>query len=253
MGRLRGSLLVTILFGIVIVVFTSRTFLKYQPPIPETSRSVDENQDRVTRVVSRNSQTTASNSESSLTESRVRRLQEVVRNQRAELARLRAATRSITPTARKTRKASSLLSKLPDLSLLTGNSDAEDKPTYEQLSTRLVDLREFAVELDAELTAAELVVEMQSAEIEELQTEVEETRERIATVADASEDLDSVVGRLLQESRDLEGVARQTLIRLGPPAAAMLLALEDQPAHVRAWITDVLTEIEIDQSGSDRP
>lgn len=253
MGRLRGSFLVTVLFGIVIVVFTSYTFLKYQPPIPDTSPSLDENTDSVTRAVSRNSQIADSGSESSLTESRVRRLQDVVRNQRAELARLRSATRSTNPKPRKTRKTSSLLSKLPDLTLLTGKGDAEDKPTYEQLSNRLVDLREFAVELEEELTAAELVVEMQSTEIEELQTEVEETRERIASIADASEDIDSVVGRLLEESRDLESVARQTLIRLGPPAAAMLLALEDQPPHVRSWITDLLTEIEIDQSDSDHP
>lgn len=257
MDRLRSSVLIAAAFVIVVAVLASRTFLTYRPPVPGTTVSLDD-----TSLTRTNFQTPAGNAprlgdSSSLTTQRLARLQDVIRSQRTELISLRSAMASADPPkpekppVDRASKKPGLLSRLPDLSLFLGEGDDGTKLSREELSERLTGLREVAVELEEQLLAAESVVEMQSAEIEELQAEVNTTRERVAAIADAREDLDAVVNKLLEESRDLEGVARQTLIQLGPSAGAVLLTLDEQRPHVRAWISEVLAAI--DKSDDPRP
>jgi hypothetical protein len=240
-GRITKLLLVCGL-AIFTIVIGSRSFLNYRPPVPgEPSLGEATTNEPANQSASQSRRN--SDDENDLVQDRIRRMQAVIRSQRSELSSLREKP-ARPKTEKKTKEATksgSLLSRLPDLSVF-GVSGTKEL-TKEELADRLERLREVSVELRDQLESAEMVVEMQSSEIDELQEEVELTRDRLDALTEERIEADDVLDEMMAESRDIERVARGILVELGPPAVAMLLTLsDDNRAHVRQWVRDVITQ-----------
>ena len=251
MDGLKGItwLLAAALAGVVVVV-GSRSFLGYQPAVPGSANRSDIETDSEPSESNRRSR--SDNSGSALVVDRVARLQAVIRRQRTELAALRGSSPKpkVRPKNEATKEhgaGTSLLSRLSNLNLSGLSSETTNEVSKEELTSQLLELRDITLSLQDDLEAAESVVEMQSAEIEDLTDEIDTTRERLATLAEESEGLDAAIEDMLSEAKDIEQAARNTLRALGPSAAAMLLTfVDDDRAHVRNWIRNIVEQISRD-------
>ncbi|MFK7819038.1 MAG: hypothetical protein AB8G99_09980 [Planctomycetaceae bacterium] len=253
-GSRAMKLLLMVGLAAFVVVVGSRAFLDYQPPVPGEPSLAETTAEPDGRPTKRTTNDSLEDNE--LVQDRIRRLQAVIRSQRSELADLRPKA---TPPAKKNIKAnkvdskkSGLLSRLPDLSVFGAAESSE--LSKEELSDQLARLREISIELKDQLQSAETVVEMQSSEIDDLQEEIEVVRERLSALTDEQSETDEVLEEMLAESRDIERTARRVLVELGPPAVAMLLTLgDDERAHVRRWVRDIIAETTRGEDPAEAP
>lgn len=258
MDQLRGSSVFLVAAIGLLTVWGAAQMFSFQPDLPETSTDLAARDSEPAFDRARQSTSTASRSAA---EDRIRRLQAVIRSQRDEIQAFRAARAERNQPvgdagSTRPRGSGGLLAALPDLSAITGAEDTDGLST-DQMADRLDDIRGVAIELREQLEAAESIVEMQMAEIEDLKSELDLSRERAAELAADRAELDDTISRMLDESRELEAIATRALISLGPAAAPVLLPLlEDERLHVRTWVRDLMGSIsggpEPEPGGNDR-